>query len=461
MKRFFAIFLILSILVSIIPAGFAEASFFSDPVAIEHAADSVVMLTCYDSDGKPFASGSGFAAFDAGVIVTNYHVIEGDVAAVQAHTEAGLYFDINEVLCYDIVSDIAILKTNARIGLDLLETGSSSLLKGSRVVAIGSPQGFMNTVSEGIYSGIYILDTEYLLFSASISAGSSGGALFNEDGKVIGITSATWTEGQNLNLAVPIEKVEALWDSYKNGTYVEPKEQAEEVTQPPVLEEPFYPQDNDDTKRVYSDISEFLEDLETVTDYQTGMQEIETYLAGTEYYKEAIQQLKAIVYKKAINQYNDGQLLKAETNFTALGSYKDAKKYLILVNAKYFGKGLFAESWNELSDLAYKDLLDILSFADAKDVMIHCFPEHFLKGTWKTSSGKYYFKLKKKNENLQASYSLPYKDLSNAYFSFDDGVYVLSNKSKSKDVFKFTIIDKNTVKVYCYKNGKTYTMYRQ
>ncbi len=223
MKRFIAVFSIFCLLFSLSSTASALGSFWDNPKAIEHASESVVMLTCYDSDGNAIVTGSGFAALDNGVIVTNYHVIDGEYESIQANTEAGLYFDIDEILCYDAASDIAILKTNAKTGLDLLSTGSSSSLKkGARVVAIGSPQGFLNTVSEGIYSGVYVLDnTEYLLFSASISHGSSGGALFNEKGKVIGITSATWEEGQNLNFAVPIEKVEALWKSYQDGTYVE------------------------------------------------------------------------------------------------------------------------------------------------------------------------------------------------------------------------------------------------
>ena len=220
-KRFvsFCLFVLLCLVQS--PAtALAKGAFGDNPEAIAHASESVVMLNCYNAEGELLATGSGFAALDEGIIITNYHVLGEDVATVQAHTESGLYFDIDEVLCYDIISDIAILKTNAKVDIALLETSDSSdLLKGTRVVAIGSPQGFMNTVSEGVYSGRYNLDTEYILFSASISAGSSGGALFDESGKVIGVTAAYWAEGQNLNLAVPIEKVINLWNKYtiRNG----------------------------------------------------------------------------------------------------------------------------------------------------------------------------------------------------------------------------------------------------
>ena len=222
MKRWISFVLILTLLLSLSVSAFAAMPFYEDSKAIARAAESVLMLTCYDKEGNAVSSGSGFLAFEDGIIVTNYHVIEGITGAIQANTEDGMYFDINEILCIDPAADVAILKTKARTRLDLLKLGSSSSLgKGSRVVAIGSPLGLLNTVSEGIYSGIIFDETDYILFTAAISSGSSGGALFNEDGEVVGVTAATYTEGQNLNLAVPIENVVKLWELYQSGEYVE------------------------------------------------------------------------------------------------------------------------------------------------------------------------------------------------------------------------------------------------
>lgn len=223
MKRMIAFLLVLSLLVSFQSEAFAaNTPFYEDSQAIARAAESVLLLTCYDNEGNVVATGSGFLAFEDGIIITNYHVIDGITGPIKANTEDGMYFDINEILCYDPVADVAILKTNARTRLDLLTLASTSTLgKGSRVVAIGSPLGLLNIVSEGIYSGIITDETEYILFTAAISSGSGGGALFNENGEVIGVTAATYTEGQNLNLAVPIEKVLKLWDLYQSGEYVE------------------------------------------------------------------------------------------------------------------------------------------------------------------------------------------------------------------------------------------------
>ena len=51
-------------------------SFSNNPEAISLASQSVVKLNCYDENGDLYATGSGFAAFEEGVIITNYHVIE-------------------------------------------------------------------------------------------------------------------------------------------------------------------------------------------------------------------------------------------------------------------------------------------------------------------------------------------------------------------------------------------------
>ena len=200
------------------PEPLEAKAFTDDSNAIQNASNSVVLLNCYDKNGELYATGSGFAAIEPGIIITNYHVIEGDTYNIKAQTERGSEFIIKKIAGYDQKQDIAILKADSGIDLALLPLGSTNgLEKGSKVVAIGSPLGLINSVSTGVYSGK--VDNEgqdYLQFSAAISAGSSGGALFNDKGEVIGITSASYIDGQNLNLAIPIEKTIALWEKSKD-----------------------------------------------------------------------------------------------------------------------------------------------------------------------------------------------------------------------------------------------------
>jgi len=91
---------------------------------------------------------------------------------------------------------------------------SSGLATGERVYAIGAPQGFELTFSEGVISALR--DTEgvrMIQTSAPISPGSSGGGLFDATGNLVGVTSFQATEGQNLNFALPSEWVTALLES--------------------------------------------------------------------------------------------------------------------------------------------------------------------------------------------------------------------------------------------------------
>ena len=144
--------------------------------------------------------------------MTNYHVIEGGVYSIEASTEEGRTFDITYVFATDEEKDIAILGASSPHNLALLKPGDSDdLQKGEKVVAIGSPLGLLNSVSTGVFSG-YVKENNMnvLQFTASISSGSSGGALFNDVGEVFGITFASYEAGQNLNLAVPINEVAEL-----------------------------------------------------------------------------------------------------------------------------------------------------------------------------------------------------------------------------------------------------------
>lgn len=193
-------------------------SFSDDSKAMQEASNSVIMLSCYDKNGELYATGSAFAAFEAGVFITNFHVIEGEVYSIKAQMETGLEFSISSVVAYDEERDIAILRTESNTGLAPLPLGKSSdMEKGEKVIAIGSPLGLINTLSTGLYSGTLTDGQVFLQFSAGISHGSSGGALFNDKGEVVGITSASYTEGQNLNLAIPIDDAVELWEQRYNS----------------------------------------------------------------------------------------------------------------------------------------------------------------------------------------------------------------------------------------------------
>lgn len=191
-----------------------QRAFSENAAAIEAADASVVKIYCYDYDGNLAATGSGFVAFDSKTIITNYHVMTSAYTC-KISTNQDISYEVSRILCYSKDYDIAILQLAQDTGLQPLTLGDSSIIKkGETVVAIGSPLGIKNTVSTGVLSG-RLMDTnmDVLQFTAPISSGSSGGALFDDSGNVVGITFASIIDGQNLNLAIPIELAISLYQS--------------------------------------------------------------------------------------------------------------------------------------------------------------------------------------------------------------------------------------------------------
>ena len=90
--------------------------------------------------------------------------------------------------------------------------GTTKMLKvGAKVYAIGAPKGLELTLSDGIVSSLREVEGgHYIQTTAAISPGSSGGGLFDESGALVGLITFYFSEGQNLNFAVPVEWVNAL-----------------------------------------------------------------------------------------------------------------------------------------------------------------------------------------------------------------------------------------------------------
>ena len=197
--------------------AFASIEYIDDFDAIEKTADSVFMLETYNTANEQIAIGSGFLAFDKHLLVTNYHVIE-DASYVIAISDDSDRFLINQACVADKDLDIAILYLGESGDLDPLEFDVKQVLKRSmKVVAIGSPAGLMNTVSIGNISSFYKnSDKDWIQFTAPISSGSSGGPLLNAQGKVIGVTTATYASAQNVNMAVRATDVTRLYEQW-NG----------------------------------------------------------------------------------------------------------------------------------------------------------------------------------------------------------------------------------------------------
>ncbi len=141
--------------------------------------------------------GSGFIIDEAGIIVTNNHVIKGaDTITVTLHDGTSLPA---KLLGADSRMDLAVLQVDAGHKLPAVDWGDSDKARiGDWVMAIGNPFGLGGTVTTGIVSarGRDIHEGPYDNFiqtDAPINMGNSGGPLFDMDGDVIGINTAIYS----------------------------------------------------------------------------------------------------------------------------------------------------------------------------------------------------------------------------------------------------------------------------
>ena len=206
----------------------------------EKVKHSVVAVVTYgqgsDLTDSPISSGSGIVFSEDGYIVTNSHVI-GDsnqypvkvVFTGQDENEEDQEYPA-QIVGYDKRTDIAVFKIDAA-GLTPAEFADSDQLKvGDTVLSLGNPgvagENFTNTLTKGMVSAVNrtvtmsSINMQYIQTDAAINPGSSGGALLNLYGQVVGINAAkiTTTEIEGICFAIPTNIAkDVINDIVKNG----------------------------------------------------------------------------------------------------------------------------------------------------------------------------------------------------------------------------------------------------
>ena len=198
----------------------------------EKVMPSLVYVRAHEKGGyiQSVYSGTGIIVTASGYVLTNFHIVE-DTESVQVMllSDPTTYYDA-KVIGVDKEFDMAVLKFDGEgLGLTPAQLGDSDALAvGDKVYAEGNPMGYLlGTMTEGIVSalnresevdsnGLGLIQT-----SAALNPGNSGGALINESGQVVGITSAKITglvreDGgsledsaviENIGLAVPMSDI--------------------------------------------------------------------------------------------------------------------------------------------------------------------------------------------------------------------------------------------------------------
>ena len=165
---------------------------------------ATVTVEAIQPDGS--STGSGFILTPQGLVATAAHVIRGARSAT-VKLQSGEVFEVQGVSALDENRDFALIRI---AGFDLptaLLGNSDSIEVGQRLFAVGAPLGFEATVSDGLLSGVRLIEgTRVFQISVPVSPGSSGGPVVSEDGRVVGIVvRGVEIEGaQDLNFALPI-----------------------------------------------------------------------------------------------------------------------------------------------------------------------------------------------------------------------------------------------------------------
>ena len=186
------------------------------------------MVSIQAEDAKSYSTGTGVVLTADGYLLTNAHVVAG-ADKVQVACADNRVLDA-ALVGFDAREDLAVLKVEAD-DLTPAEFGDSFALRcGDPVAAIGDPLGYRSTITDGIVSAldrdVEVDGTSMVLIqtSAAINMGNSGGALINQYGQVVGITTVKIVtddgSAESLGFAIPSRRVKYVADSLIAGKQV-------------------------------------------------------------------------------------------------------------------------------------------------------------------------------------------------------------------------------------------------
>ncbi len=185
----------------------ASGAIISANEIAKRSLSSVVVLVMQGSDTEHIVFGTGFFVGN-GLIATNFHVVKGARQGYARLVGHDTRYQVLGVVAVDEERDLALLsigEDNHTEPLRLSQAPNPAV--GDTVYVIGNPEGFEGTFSQGIISSIR---DGFLQITAAISHGSSGGPVLDRTGAVIGVATATYEGGQNLNFAIPVSELTKL-----------------------------------------------------------------------------------------------------------------------------------------------------------------------------------------------------------------------------------------------------------
>jgi len=315
------------------------------PSIIKRIKPSVVIIFAYNDKGEFLKLGSGFFISQSGDIITNYHVLQG-ASSAEVKTSNGKTYPITYIIAKDEQNDII------RLSVDIpsqyvypLSLSTTIPEVGEGIIVYDSPLGLEKTVSDGIISAIREVPGygKLIQITAPISPGSSGSPILNMNGEVIGIATFQFIEGQNLNFAIPSERIANLNLKKEISPYLKKYKKSEEKKDSDYAYEAYDKALYFIDKRDYEKALSYLEiaiktDLLSLKEwvyFEIGYcyEELKSYTEAIEAYKQAIR----IDPDHADTYYNLGNVYFAlDNHYKALEVYKQVIRIAPdYVNAHY------------------------------------------------------------------------------------------------------------------------------
>jgi S1-C subfamily serine protease len=211
-KRIFPQLLLVAVSIFLCSAtpAFSQESL---PELVRRVKPQVVAIATYDSQGEALMTGSGFFV-RPGQVVTNLHVIRGaQRCEIKTLDGKGKVFPVAGMLAVDEEGDLALLSVDMPPDRPRASELAPVLPdEGEQIVVIGNPLKLEGSVTDGIVSAVREVPNvgKIIQITAPISHGNSGSPVFNMKGQVVGVVTIKVTNGQNINLAIAVARVEQL-----------------------------------------------------------------------------------------------------------------------------------------------------------------------------------------------------------------------------------------------------------
>lgn len=180
--------------------------------------------------------------------------------------------------------------------------------------------------------------------------------------------------------------------------------------------------------------------------------------------QELLGLLTEILYEEGVTLYRSGNYETAVARFRRIEGFKDSRGYLALIASKSYRYHI--EIYSHIGDSSSRniviDLLNYIYLEDANQALFsrQDLAKQYLMGEWRTADESYYFEM---DDEGSISYNLPHTEYGD-YYRIENGVCLKfreNERDNTRAIFEFVAIDKNTIDVYCYKNNRTYTLYRR